>query len=356
MKILIVTQKIDSNDDLLGFMHNWILEFFRQCEAVVAVGLSVGEYDLPSNVKLFSLGKNKVTTGLAHLLFRIKFALRFISIIIRERKNYDVVLVHMNHEYVIIGAPFWKIMGKKIALWYAHGFVPKSLHISLKLADVVFTSTESGFRIKSPKKKVIGQGIDTDFFVPDTKREDRIFTIITVGRISPAKDLETLIRAVSIFQKKGEKFVVKIVGAPGTDEQIVYAEEMKNLTRELGLATVFQFVGSVANKNLPNILRSADLFVNMGQTGSLDKAMVEAMSAGVPVLSSNEAMLEVFGPYTEKLMYPKKDFSALSEKIEDFILMPEKSRLEIGMGLRNIVINNHSLKNFVSKIVGEISK
>ena len=80
----------------------------------------------------------------------------------------------------------------------------------------------------------------------------------------------------------------------------------------------------------PNILRSADLFVNMGQTGSLDKAMVEAMSAGVPVLSSNEAMLEVFGPYTEKLMY-QKDFSALSEKI-DLFLMPEKSRLKLVWG------------------------
>jgi len=59
MKPLILTQKIDINDDVLGFFHNWIKEFAKHCESVVVVCLRKGEYDLPENVKILSLGKER---------------------------------------------------------------------------------------------------------------------------------------------------------------------------------------------------------------------------------------------------------------------------------------------------------
>ena len=34
MKILIITQKVDQNDDVLGFFHGWIAEFAKHCEQV----------------------------------------------------------------------------------------------------------------------------------------------------------------------------------------------------------------------------------------------------------------------------------------------------------------------------------
>ena len=182
MKILIVTQNRLKRRPA-GLHAQLDFRIFRQCEAVVAVGLSVGEYDFTLKRETVFAWKNKVTTGLAHLLFRIKFALRFISIIIRERKNYDVVLVHMNHEYVIIGAPFWKIMGKRLPFGMHTDLSQKFTYIS-KISRCRLCFYREWLSNKVTKKKVI-DGIDTDF-VPDTKR-DRIFTIITVGRISPAK-------------------------------------------------------------------------------------------------------------------------------------------------------------------------
>ncbi len=59
MKLLILTQKVDKNDDILGFFHGWIAEFARYCEKVTVVALEVHEYDLPRNVKVLSLGKEK---------------------------------------------------------------------------------------------------------------------------------------------------------------------------------------------------------------------------------------------------------------------------------------------------------
>ncbi|MEK7538915.1 MAG: hypothetical protein AAB552_03680 [Patescibacteria group bacterium] len=57
MKLLILTQKVDQNDDILGFFHGWIREFAKHAEQVTVIALGVGEYDLPKNVRVFSLGK-----------------------------------------------------------------------------------------------------------------------------------------------------------------------------------------------------------------------------------------------------------------------------------------------------------
>ena len=57
MKLLIITQKVDMNDDLLGFFHDWIIEFSKHFEEVTFICLKKGEYDLPQNVKVLSLGK-----------------------------------------------------------------------------------------------------------------------------------------------------------------------------------------------------------------------------------------------------------------------------------------------------------
>src|SRR3989338_4726327 len=153
MKLLIITQKIDKNDDVLGFMHGWIEEFAKHCDEVIAVGLFVGAYDFPSNVRVYSLGKEDGVS-------RIKYLWNFFLIIWSERKNYDAVFVHMNQVYVLLGGLIWKLMGKKIALWYAHGYVPFSLRVALFFTDAVFTSTRSGFRISSKKVNIVGKGID----------------------------------------------------------------------------------------------------------------------------------------------------------------------------------------------------
>ena len=56
MKVLIITQVVDTNDPGLGFFHNWIKKLAPKFAATTVIGLQVGEYDLPG-VKVLSLGK-----------------------------------------------------------------------------------------------------------------------------------------------------------------------------------------------------------------------------------------------------------------------------------------------------------
>lgn len=347
MKLLILTQTVDLNDDVLGFMHGWIDALAKKCELVTVICLKRGDYSLPDNVKVLSLGKE-------HGRSRIKYFFRFYKYLWRERKNYDTVLVHMNYEYVNLGGIFWRLLGKKIGLWYAHGYAPLGLKLAVKLADIIFTSTKSGCRINSHKINVIGQGIDINKFKVESlklKVENSVFKIISVGRISPSKDYATLIEAVEILKNKGLKLSVEIIGGPAVKTDEDYFKNLLGQVADKKLTEEIKFIGPVANREILKFLQSAALFVNMGQTGSLDKALVEAMAVELPVLTCNEAMIEVLGDYKERLMYPKKDSEKLAERMEQMINSPAEDYIKLGRDLRNIAVEKHSLDKFIAKIM-----
>jgi glycosyltransferase involved in cell wall biosynthesis len=353
MRLLIITQKIDSNDDVLGFMHGWITAFARTCESVIAVGLFVGKHSFSQNVTVFSLGK-KDGEKASSFFSRFKYLWRFYKTIWRERKNYDAVFVHMNYEYLLLGGPIWRLLGKKTILWYAHGYVPTGLPLAEKYATVVCTSTESGFRINSLKKRVVGQAIDTEKCKPLLANPHDIFRIISVGRITPSKDYETLIEAIDILHKKGVSVDVTIFGKAAIHSDLEYERRLKDLVSVKHFSAKFEFAGAVAHDKLPSHFQNADLFVNMGKTGSLDKAVLEAMSAGLPVLTCNEAFEGVLGGFAERLMYGKENTSELAGKIETMIRMSHNERALLGEGLRQIVVRDHSLATFPERILQTI--
>ena len=347
MNLLIITQKVDINDDNLSFFHGWLLEFAKNVEKLTVICLYQGEHELPSNVKVLSLGKENNVS-------KIKYILNFYKYIWQERKNYDSVFVHMNQIYIILGGLFWRAWGKKVSLWYAHGGVSFSLRIAEKLANNIFTSTQSGFRLKSNKLNIVGQGIDTSLFKPKSKKETNIFEIIYFGRISPVKDLETAIEATEILHKKGEKIRFRLVGGAGRPSQENYLKGLKDLVSSKGLDDIIKFTGPMPHEAILGFLQESDLHINTSHTGSLDKTVLEAMAVDIPILTCNEALKEVLGEYTDQLMFYKKDSKSLADKIEGVIKMGSTERGVLGQKLREIVISDHSLSSFIKKIIGKL--
>lgn len=346
--LLIITQKVDVNDDVLGFFVEWIRRLANKADKVSVICLLKGEYDLPDNVKVFSLGKEKHKS-------KLKYLLNFYKYIWQLRNDYNSAFVHMNPKYVVLGTPFWKIWKKKIVLWYAHGHVPTMLRLADKLTDVAVASTPEGYRVSAKKLKVIGQGIDTERFRPREFEIQGPFKIVSVGRITPSKDYETLIRATEILNKNNTNFQIEIAGQPATEKDIQYLEKLKSTIKDKQLLDIFKFVGPIANKDLPPFLQSANLFVNMSHTGSLDKAILEAMSCGLPILTCNEALKNVLGDYSSQLMYSKRDDGVLAEKIDFIIKMPTDRMNITSSDMRKIVVENHGLDRFIDKLLDILS-
>ena len=184
MKLLICTQVVDKNHPILGFFHRWIEEFAKHYESVHVICLYEGEHLFPAHVHVHSLGKEGGES-------RVKYLIRFYAYIWNLRNEYDNIFVHMNQIYVILGAPLWRLLGKRIGLWYAHGAVSISLKFAERLTNHVFTASAESFKILSKKILITGHGIDTEHFMPTNVPKD--LDLITVGRITQSKNLDTLI-------------------------------------------------------------------------------------------------------------------------------------------------------------------
>ncbi len=363
MKLLVLTQKVDNNDDLLGFFHSWLAEFARHCQLVTVICLQAGEVNLPANVRLFSLGKEKAASA-GRWRLRLGYLFRLYKYLRQERQNYDFVFVHMNTEYVLLAGWYWRLAGKKIGLWHAHKVVHWRLRLAARLADIIFTSTPEGCRLKSKKIKVVGQGIDTNKFKiqnsklkiknPKTEIKENELKIITVGRISPIKDYETLLKAVAQVKSElaGSNFKISfnIIGTPATKSDREYERELKQFVQAKKIDKVVNFLGAVPNKNIVQYLQAADLFISASRTGSLDKAILEAMACGLPPITSNQAAQKVLKDYPQ-LLFAAGDSRQLANKIKEFLLWPPAEKFSFGQNLRQIVKDGHSLAGLIKNIV-----
>ena len=368
MKLLILTQKIDINDDVLGFFHRWVEEFAKQCESVVVICLQKGEYDLPENVKVLSLGKEQEITNsklqipnkskiqnsklplirkTSKIFVKIKYIILFYKYIWQERKNYDTVFVHMNPEYAVLGGLFWRLAGKRIGLWYTHKSVDLKLRLAEKLAHRIFTASRESFRMKSPKLKILGHGICLDEFNRENLPDEKNFDIVCVGRISPIKNQMVLAEAVKILVngENGKNLKVILVGGAGDSS---YRGRVKAFVRSNKLEKNIIFAGSVPHKKIIPYYRGAKISVNLCPTGGMDKVVLESMLCGTPVIVFNKTFAEMLKG--KNLVLENLNKNDLSDKISEWLEKSEEERKEIGKELKETAARLHSLNGLVKKI------
>lgn len=340
MNLLILTQKVDKDDAVLGFFHSWILNLAKYYKQVTVICLKQGKYDLPANVKVLSLGKEKNNP---HWLYGLKFY----QYIWQERKNYNVVFVHMNVEYVILGAWLWKLLHKKLGLWYMHKNVSWRLRLAEKFSDIIFTGSAASFRLPSHKLKVLHHGIDSSVFSFKAKTEHEELRLLSVSRISATKQLDKMIDILPAIKNKiNSRVILKIAGDTIVEKDEIFFQQLKDKISSLGLGETVEFVGPIPNKQMPPLYQWADVFLNFSLTGSVDKAVLEAMSCGTMVLVSNEAFREMLFSLDQNLYLD--DYSQAVDRLTILVVSDKKS---LALGLSEYVKNKHSLDNLIKEIV-----
>lgn len=330
--LLIITQKIDDQDQLLGFFIDWVAEFSKYFKKVTVLCLEKRTFELPGNVQVISLGKDHGRSKIQQLFsfYRYTWSLR---------TDYDVVFVHMNPIWTALGGFWWHMLSKKVFFWYTHKAVTFKLKLAEKFADAIFTGSKESFRLPSRKVIVAGHGIDTELFKPDPSRQSRdgIARILSVGRIAPVKNYETLVDAAKILNDRKFSFYVDIIGEPALKKDQLYQERLKKRIKDLGLEERFKFWGKIVNKNLVSYYQSHDIFAHLSKTGSVDKTLFEAMACGMRVISCNDSARAFL---SSDLIFNENDPEELAEKISS---SANKNNYE----LRDYVVKNHNLKRLI---------
>jgi glycosyltransferase involved in cell wall biosynthesis len=153
----------------------------------------------------------------------------------------------------------------------------------LKNADAVIATTEE-LRARAARLNrrvvLIPNGVDTALFAPRPagrqRSADGRSRILYVGRLSAEKNLGTVITATGYL---GDAAMDVMVGA-GPLLAALGAQ-----ARKAGVQ--IEFPGVVEQRRLPDVYASADVFVLASFTEGHPKALLEAMSCGLPCVASD---------------------------------------------------------------------
>jgi glycosyltransferase involved in cell wall biosynthesis len=86
-------------------------------------------------------------------------------------------------------------------------------------------------------------------------------------------------------------------------------------------------------------------------TGSLDKAVLEAMACEKPIVTCNESFRNVLGHHAKDLMFDRGDHQSLCERVNHLLGLSAEARACLGRELREIVIQDHDLDGFIDRLV-----
>ena len=350
MKILILTQKVDVDDPVLGFFHRWLTELSRHYESIIVICLGAGRVELPGNIRVISLGKRSGDSEAKFGIFRrIGYVLNFFRNILRELRNYESVFVHMNQEYVLLGFPVWKISGKKVMLWRNHPAGSMLTDLAVYFSDEVFCTSRFSYTAGFSKTRLMPVGIDTALFRRNPLQRKSPGSILYLGRISRIKNIDMLIGALNGMKEEGIDFRCDIVGGAYSMDDRNYLDELKDAVSNYALGEKISFSGPVPNYASPDVYNSHEVVVNLSPDGMFDKVIFEAMSSETLVLTSNR---NLSGEIGNEFLFEYRNKKDLVRKLSAAVSMPVSAKEKRGKSLRDYVIAKHGLE----KLAGEIRK
>jgi glycosyltransferase involved in cell wall biosynthesis len=266
------------------------------------------------------------------------------------RRGADAFFVYQTGPYPVLLWPIKMLRGVPIYYWKAHPYISPWTWLSARVvATRVFTATPGSLPLRLSNLVVAGHGIDVQQFSPaDGPPATR--DLVTVGRVTPVKRLEVMIKAVArCTERFGPPVSLDIYGPTHDDD---YRNGLVRLIGDLGLSEhiVFRDV----TDDLPRVLHAHRLFLNFSRT-ALDKAVLEAMACGLPVLSTNPAVDEMLpAALRAGLMVPEDDVDAQADAIHRLLTIGDAERAALGAALRELVVREHNVQGLVERIVKEI--
>jgi len=348
VNLLLFNLATDKTHVTLAFGLRWVEELARHFSHIDVVTMYEGPHELPSNVTVWSVGREKGFSEPRRIIefYRILFA-------ILRRKSIDVAFTHMIHSFAVLFWPISKLMGIKNLLWYAHGAVPMGLRFAHAAVDRVVSSTPEGFRISSRKVAYIGQGVDVGTFVHESigRHDHEEFRILSVGRISPVKGLDALLDALEQWKgSSSRQWRLDLVGGPTSPLEENYFAQLKQRAQRLSNGGKICFHGRLEPVQIRQFLTNADVFVNLSRTGSLDKAIVEAMMSGCLVLSCNEAFCAIakHEGFPECCVTPTA--TDVAAKLGWVAALDETRRAMLGKRVAEVAVRDHSLDGFITRL------
>lgn len=333
-----MTDIVDVDDLIHGYIHRWIDEIAKHASVVHVITAKKGYHTLPPHVFVHSLGEEEKRGRIVRCVRLAWFLIRYIRV-------YRSVFVIGSPWKVVFLGMWWKLWRKQIGLWYSKGDADIPLSIARPFLSHIFTSTTHGYHGGGDLKSIVGYGIDTERFKPILRpKHDGVFRIVTVGAIGKTKDFETLFKAVSMLYETVDKPISVTITGVAAEGQEEFAEDARTFARGLGLGEVVTFAGPMKNVEVAKLLQQSDCYVSMNTAAALEKSLIEAASAGLPIITSNRSFEEFARDYSPFVFFDQSDAGMLAERFRHMMQMSYDARHALGHVFRDVAVRSYSIE------------
>ena len=325
-RLVFLTQSVDPSHPALAATIPKLRALAARVEELVVIAQSAATADLPANVKVRTFGATSRAGRLVSFERELARALPG-----------DAVVAHMIPVYVLLAAPLVRPRRIPLVLWYTHWKASAQLRVAERLATAIVSVDRRSFPLESAKVRPIGHGIDVnEFDCLDPESHPRVRALV-LGRYSPAKGIETILRAA----REVDGVDVELHGAALSELERRHREQLAELGFPLGEA--------VPRAEVPQLFARSDVLVNNMEAGAPDKVVYEAAAACLPVLASNPVFDDLFAGYP--LFFGRESPESLAERLRWFAGLGPAERAELGRTLRERVARNHSVETWADGIL-----
>jgi glycosyltransferase involved in cell wall biosynthesis len=275
--------------------------------------------------------------------WRMKSGLNFKGAwqIIKFAKKEKIDVIHSHgYKFNILLAIFPRLIRSIPFVTTVHGYVKAKVFSKMWIYEILdrmalkninfvvavsnaMTEQKAFYSLNQNKFKVIQNGITSLSKEPSYKgvSNQNKLKIMAVGRLSPEKGFDFLIKAIHELITSGINIELTIFGDGGL------MSELSHLTDRLGLSEQILFAGFT--KNIPERMKNYDLLVMPSLTEGIPITLLEALRAKIPVCASNVGGIpEVLGT-DYPLLFLAGQAEAITQVIKRFSTGSSESHIQL---------------------------
>jgi glycosyltransferase involved in cell wall biosynthesis len=185
-------------------------------------------------------------------------------------------------------------------------------------------------------------GTDTSHFKP-FKILPENDTVLFLAYLVKRKGLEYLLKAIELVKKQIPGIKLLIAG-DGPDKQYFL-----NMIEDLNLKDNVELYGHIPHNQTVNLFQKAQIYVLPSLGEPFGMSLVEAMSCGLPIISTNcGGVPEVVGENNQKFLVEPRNHIQLAEKISELLLDYDLCT-KVGNNNRDFVVRNYDWRIIAGK-------
>jgi len=207
-------------------------------------------------------------------------------------------------------------------------------------------------RLGASNPIVVYHSIDAKTFKPAEYAKIFITTIFNSYKNTvKIKRGRVFLQSIPLILKEFPKQKFMIIGKKGNGYK-----QLQQLVSDLCIAENIEFIGHIDNSQIPKYLQKSKLYVQISESETFGVAIAEAMSCGIPVVTSRQAAIpEIVGNYG--IYVDHNDPKSVATAIINLLRKSKSERKEIGLKARSRIVENFSYekrKKLIKQIIEKL--